>query len=82
MPMLGFAEPPEYGPVPSDAACEHVYDVCIIGSGAAGSIAAHELVGAGFDVVMLDQGPFVTERVTFAMLNCKEVGHYYLSMFA
>jgi len=34
-----------------------IYDVCIIGSGAAGGMTAHVLTQAGLDVVMLEAGP-------------------------
>ena len=36
-------------------------DFCIIGSGAAGGILAKELSGNGFRVVVLEQGPYLTE---------------------
>ena len=48
-----------YGPHPSVSDCARTYDVCVIGSGAAGSIAAMELVAAGLEVVMLEQGGYV-----------------------
>jgi choline dehydrogenase-like flavoprotein len=35
-------------------------DVCIIGSGAGGSPVAYELVNAGFSVVVLEKGPWIT----------------------
>ncbi|MGC1620336.1 MAG: NAD(P)-binding protein, partial [Candidatus Acidiferrum sp.] len=37
-------------------------DFVIIGSGAAGGILAKELSGSGFRVVVLEQGPYLTER--------------------
>lgn len=41
------------------------YDVCIVGSGAGGGMAAHELTKAGADVVMLEAGPwFDSEEYT------------------
>lgn len=36
-------------------------DVCIIGSGAGGSPVALELSAAGYDVVVLEKGPFLTQ---------------------
>ncbi|MEI8255867.1 MAG: FAD-dependent oxidoreductase, partial [Deltaproteobacteria bacterium] len=79
-PILGFAEAPDYGPAPPEHDAGRVYDVCVIGSGAAGSVAARELVAAGLDVVMLEQGPFVTERTSFADL-VKEAEPAYVRLY-
>ncbi|SDD38332.1 GMC oxidoreductase [Actinokineospora iranica] len=38
---------------------ERRYDVCVIGSGAAGGVVASELVGAGWDVLVVEQGEHV-----------------------
>ena len=38
------------------------FDVCIIGSGAGGSPVAYELARAGYDVVVLEKGPWFTEQ--------------------
>jgi len=57
--------PFSYGDPPSPEQVAREYDVCIIGSGAAGSIAARELVEAGFEVLVLEQGPFVRDGMTY-----------------
>lgn len=44
------------------------YDVCIIGSGAGGGMAAHELTKAGADVVMLEAGEWFDSE-DFAMFT-------------
>jgi len=38
------------------------YDVCIIGSGAGGAPVAYELSLAGFNVIVLEKGPYLTEK--------------------
>lgn len=54
-----------YGPAPDDHDSRKVYDVCVLGSGASGSVAASEFVKAGWSVVMLEQGPFVSPAMTY-----------------
>jgi choline dehydrogenase-like flavoprotein len=44
---------------------QKVYDVCIIGSGAAGGIAAKVLTEGGLDVVMLEAGPLLNPAKHF-----------------
>ncbi len=41
------------------------YDVCIIGSGAGGSPVAYTLAEAGYSVVVLEKGPWLTEKDYF-----------------
>jgi len=54
-----------YGPPPSVSDCARMFDVCVIGSGAAGSITASELVAAGLEVVMLEQGGYVGPETSY-----------------
>lgn len=42
-----------------------IYDVCIIGSGAAGGMSAKLLTEAGLDVVLLEAGPSINPEVDF-----------------
>jgi choline dehydrogenase-like flavoprotein len=53
------------GPPPGPADTERVYDYCVVGSGASGSVAADVLVRAGYDVLVLEQGPFLDAGVTY-----------------
>jgi choline dehydrogenase-like flavoprotein len=46
-----------------------VYDVCIVGSGAAGGMAAKVLTEGGLNVVMLEAGPPVNPAKDFKMLT-------------
>ena len=39
-------------------------DFLVIGSGAAGGVMAKELTTAGFRVVVLEQGPYLRERIS------------------
>ena len=58
-------------------------DFVIVGSGAAGGVLAKELSSQGFKVVVLEQGPFLTEkdfghdeyRAEYAPQNPKPVAH-------
>lgn len=60
------ARQPDFGPLPPDDLGERTFDVCIVGSGASGSVAADELCRAGLDVVVIEQGPYVGPDTRFA----------------
>ncbi|MBK7579789.1 MAG: GMC family oxidoreductase [Myxococcales bacterium] len=57
---------PDYGPPPPSDLGDRTFDVCIIGSGASGSVAADELARAGLEVVVVEQGPYVGPSTLFA----------------
>jgi choline dehydrogenase-like flavoprotein len=57
------------------------YDVCIIGSGAGGSPVALTLSQAGYDVVVLEKGPWLTEQDFYKdELACCRRSVYYPSL--
>lgn len=61
-----------YNNFPSENDLNQVYDFCIIGSGASGSIAAAELVKHGFRVLMLERGPYITNQTYDDILLASE----------
>ncbi|HEY3735091.1 MAG TPA: GMC family oxidoreductase [Streptosporangiaceae bacterium] len=54
-----------YGPAPGAADLAEVFDVCVVGSGAAGSTAAWLLAAAGLRVVVIEQGPHVRDEDSY-----------------
>ncbi len=55
---------------------DEAYDFVVIGSGAAGAVAAHELASAGYSVAIAEEGPYIRTR-EFK----KEVGSAFLKLF-
>lgn len=53
-----------YGPEPDAEDARRVADVCVVGSGASGAVAAWALRNAGLDVVVVEQGPYVDPWVS------------------
>ncbi|MCL5068440.1 MAG: GMC family oxidoreductase N-terminal domain-containing protein [Thaumarchaeota archaeon] len=49
-------------PLQVDRESEFECDVCVVGSGAGGSVAAHELSKAGFDVIVVETGGYETSE--------------------
>lgn len=54
-----------YSIPPSKSEVDEIYDFCIIGSGASGTMAALELIQEGFKVLVLEKGPNVTNNLTY-----------------
>lgn len=63
--MSAFGQPLGFGKRPQKADMTRLYDVCIIGSGAAGSIVADSLAEAGKDVLVLERGPYVDASTNY-----------------
>jgi choline dehydrogenase-like flavoprotein len=49
-------------PSPDVASLGRVYDVCVVGSGAGGSVVAARLAAAGRDVLLVDEGSWVSPK--------------------
>jgi choline dehydrogenase-like flavoprotein len=62
-------------------ALARTYDVCVIGSGSGGAVAAGTLAAAGLDVVLVERGPFRPPRdFTFQALDmATRLGHLELT---
>jgi len=54
-----------YGERPDASALTELYDMCIVGSGAAGAVAADVFVQAGFTVLMLERGPHLPATASY-----------------
>jgi len=54
-----------FGPEPTEGEQKSHYDVCIVGSGAAGSVAAHRMSQMGLHVLILEQGPYIQAHTTY-----------------
>ncbi|ABD12715.1 hypothetical protein CcI156_15050 [Frankia sp. CcI156] len=57
--------PPGYGPAPTPQELADEYDICVVGSGAAGSVVAWLLARAGLSVAVVEQGGFVTDEDSY-----------------
>jgi choline dehydrogenase-like flavoprotein len=68
--LVGFKDPKQFAPgdptvdvpKPSPAPLDVEYDVCVIGSGAGGSVVAARLAEAGKRVLIVEQGKWVSPR--------------------
>ena len=54
--------PPADVPSPDAATLQRTYDVCVVGSGAGGSVVAARLAAAGRDVLLIDEGAWVNPK--------------------
>ncbi len=54
--------PPEDVPSPDAASLHRTYDVCVVGSGAGGSVVAARLAAAGRNVLLIDEGSWVNPK--------------------
>ncbi len=54
--------PPADVPSPDAASLRHVYDACVVGSGAGGAVVAARLAAAGRDVLLIDEGAWVNPK--------------------
>lgn len=54
-----------FGPEPSTADVDRLWDVCVIGSGAAGSVVAAALCRGGLDVLVLERGAYVDDTTSY-----------------
>ncbi|HUM02613.1 MAG TPA: GMC family oxidoreductase, partial [Thermoanaerobaculia bacterium] len=65
--QVGFSLPPNLPatvdlPAPAPASLDAFYDVCVIGSGAGGALVAARLAEAGRDVLLVEEGPWVSPK--------------------
>ena len=64
---VGFSLPPDLPapvdvPPPAPAPLDETYDVCVIGSGAGGALVASRLAEAGRNVLLVEEGPWVSPK--------------------
>jgi len=65
--QVGFSLPPDLPPPvdvppPPAAPLDAVYDVCVVGSGAGGALVAARLAEAGRNVLLVEEGPWVSPK--------------------
>ncbi len=64
---VGFSLPPNLPPpidvpAPPPASLDASYDVCVVGSGAGGAVVAARLAEAGKNVLLVEEGPWVSPK--------------------